>query len=259
MAVSNYPGRYPAFPTHRNLLDDVDAVHINSIQSELVSVMRALGTSPQVYTHSQLELTETPASAEGDTGALIGDDDPLFAGLAVAGVNKVVQFDHGTVGNRLNNIERGRQFQCFTLRGSNIDVPDQVSTISNRPKAIRFPKPNALNDPYTMHNSAGGVTLRKGGFWIFLANVVFSLLGPQANDNNGMYQATIDYDGNFIDAMARNRLSGNNDNPVLTPVLAGVFSKGDLISLRVSQNSGRLQRIRRARLSGILLRENFGA
>lgn len=259
MAVSNYPGRIPSFPTHRNLLDDVDAVHINSIQTELAAVMRTIGTSPEKYTYSELDLTEAASTPEGFNGSLISDSDPLFAGLAASEVLKTLQFDHGTVVNRMNNIERGRQFHCFTLRGLNIDVPNQVSSMDNRPNAIRFPKPNTLNDPYKMYNNTGGVTLRKGGFWIFLSNVVFSLQGAQASSNNGMYQATIDYDGNFIDAMARNRISGNNDFPVLTPVLGGIFGRGDKISLRVSQNSGRLQKIRRARLSGILLRENFGA
>lgn len=44
MAV--YPGGVKVFTSKRNALDDVDATHINTIQSELVAVQSALGPSP---------------------------------------------------------------------------------------------------------------------------------------------------------------------------------------------------------------------
>ena len=38
MAISYFPNRIRVFPTRRNLLDDVDANDINSIQAELTAI-----------------------------------------------------------------------------------------------------------------------------------------------------------------------------------------------------------------------------
>lgn len=252
MAVSNYPNRITQFVTHRNLLDDVDAEHINLIQSELISTMATLGINPQIYNDMQTDYTQSTA-IPNDAGGVV-DNDTLYTPALRYYDPKVKPVDHGTVGQRLDDIERGKQFHCFRLRAVGLDIGSSSIDLSVRPRGIRFPKPVSDNDPYDMHNGVG-VTLRKSGFWIFSGSVCYTLLGSQASANNGIYEAAIDYDGNYIEGMARSQETGSLNHPTLNPILFGFFPRGTRVSLRSSHNSGRIQRIRLARLAGILLRE----
>jgi hypothetical protein len=254
MPISYYPNRIRTFPVHQNLLDDVDANHINNIQNELAAVMFALGTSPQVFNDIQTDFIPTTVTPNDEGGVI--DDDTLFQSTVRYYDPKVKPVDHGNVGQRMDDIERGRQFHCFRLRGTGMDIASGNAGLSTRPRGIRLPKPNSDNDPYDMHNGVG-VTLRKSGFWMFAGNVVFTLQGNTAGSNNGDYNATIDYDGNYLDGMVRDEISGRDKHPVLGPTLFGFFSRGTRVSLRASHNSGRLQKIRMARLAGALLRETI--
>ena len=253
MAVSYYPNRIRTFPVHQNLLDDVDANHINSIQDELGAVMRSLGTAPQVY--NNIETDNVPTTAvPNDDGAVV-DDDTSFTSVYRYYDPKIKPVDHGSVGQRLDDIERGSQFHAFRLRAAGLTVASGGVGLSVRPKGVRFPKPQADQDPYEMHNGVG-VTLRKAGFWIFSGSTVYTLQGTTAGSNNGIYQSVIDYDGNFTEGMDRSQETGSNNSPVLNPVLMGFFARGTRISLRTSHNSGRNQKVSIARLAGVLIRES---
>jgi hypothetical protein len=254
MAISYYPNRVVQFPTHRNLLDDVDANHINSIQAELTSVMDSLGINPHIFNDLQVDYTSSVAIPSDEGG--VSDDDTLYTPTLRYYDPKVKPYDHGSVGQRLDNVERGRQFHCFKLRASGIDVATKSVALDQRPRGVRFPKPSAANDPYDMHNGLG-VTLRKSGFWMLSGSLVYTLQGTTAGANNGIYQAVIDYDGNFIEGMDRSQETGSNAHPSLNPLLFGFFTRGTRISLRTSQNSGRNQKIRLARLAGVLIRETI--
>lgn len=48
--ASTYPGGINVFTVKRNLLDDVDAAHINEIQAEITAVQRSLGVMPHLDT-----------------------------------------------------------------------------------------------------------------------------------------------------------------------------------------------------------------
>jgi hypothetical protein len=255
MTVAYYPNRIRRWPTHQNLIDDVDASHVNNLQAELERVMLTLGTVPQVYNNIETDGTVT-TEVPGDDGSVV-DDDTLFTGFVRYYDPKIKPIDHGSVGERLDNIERGSQFHVFRMRANNLDIASSGVSLQARPKGIRFPKPNSNNDPNEMHNGLG-VTLRKSGFWLFSGNVVFNFQGATANSNNGIYQAAVDIDGEFLDSMERDEETGAGKHSVLNPFTMGFFNKGARISLRASQNSGRNQKIRTARLSGVLLRESVG-
>jgi hypothetical protein len=255
MTVAYYPSRIRRWPTHTNLIDDVDASHVNNLQAELEKVMLTLGTVPQVYNNIETD-GATTVETPGDDGAVI-DDDTLFTGYVRYYDPKIKPVDHGSVGQRLDNIERGSQFHVFRMRANNMSIGSSGVSLSARPKGIRFPKPSSNNDPHEMHNGVG-VTLRKSGFWLFSGNVVYNLQGAGVNANDGTYQATVDSDGEFLDSLFRDQIAGTNKDPVLNPFTMGFFNKGARISLRTSHNSGREQKIRTARLSGVLLRESVG-
>lgn len=257
MAISYYPNKIRRFAEHRNLIDDVDASDINNIQAELVAVMSSLGVSPHVFNDIQTDNTVTTV-VPNDTGSVVDDDNVAFASTVRYYDPKVKPVDHGSVGNRLDHIERGYQHHCFRLHASGLDIPSGPASLSVRPKGVRFPKPsNAGNDPYDMHNGVG-VTLRKSGFWVFYATLIYTLQGSAAGSNNGTYQTTIDVDGSFLEGMDRSLESGAFLHPVHSPVLMGFYNRGQRVSLRTAQNSGRSQKIRIARLAGFLLRENPG-
>lgn len=256
MAVSYYPNRIRNFPSHRNLLDDVDANHINSIQAELAAVMSALGTSPQVYNNISTDSAVSTATPNDDGG--ITDDDVTFTVANRYFDPKIRPYDHGSVGTRMDNMERGRQFNVFLLRANNLDITPKATNFTERPRGVRFPKATAAQDPDDLHNGMG-VTLRKSGFWVLGGSVVYNLQGGANGSNDGIYQAAVDVDSGFLDGMDRTEINGKNVHPVLNPSRMGFFERGSRVTLRTSHNSVRNQKIRTARLSGFLLREFPGA
>lgn len=255
MANAYYPSRIRVFPTHVNLIDDVDAEHINAIQEELSAFMLAVGTSPAVYNNIEVDATVSTA-LPNDSGAVV-DDDTLFTSSSRYYDPKIKPINHGSVAARLDDIERGKQFHCFALRANNLDITSSSTALSDRPRGVRFPKPSNSDDPYSLHNGVG-VTLRKSGFWMFRGSALYTLQGSSAGSNNGTYQATVDVDGDYLEGMVRQQESGSQMHPSLNPTRMGFFPRGARVSLRSAQNSGRSQKIRRASLAGVLIQETSG-
>lgn len=252
MAIAYYPNRIRSWPVHQNLLDDVDASHVNNIQAELQAVMQSLGTSPQVY--NNIETDElAPDSPPSPSGEVI-DDDTMYTRSVRFYDPNIKPVDYGTLGARLDNIQRGTHQHAFALKANGLEIASKSTKFNTRPRGIRFPAPS--EDPFNMFNGVG-VTLRKAGFWMFSGSVVYNLQGSTAGSNNGIYQATIDHDGNYLQGMARSEETGNNNNPILNPILMGFFPRGTRVSLRSSHDSGRLQKIRLARFAGVLVRESI--
>lgn len=252
MAIAIYPRAIPAFPTHQNLIDDVDASHVNNIQREITSIASVLGTFPQVYndlTVPQVQTTYTP----GDEGGI--DPETDFTGLLRYYDPTITPINHGSISNRLDYIQKGQQNHCFKLRASNISISRSTSvSLSAKPKAVRFPKPSTTNDPFTMYNGSG-VTLRKSGFWTFHGNILYTLQGTNTQ-NDGMYVAAIDRQGNWLDGIHRRPVEPTGTAQSLNVTLSGFFNRGDVVKLRSMHNSAVTQKIRIASLSGFLIREN---
>jgi hypothetical protein len=253
MSTSIYPRAIPLFPRHRNLLDDVDANHINVIQRELTSVSGILGVNPHIYNDVTVPQV-TVAAIPNDQGGL--DPDQTYNTGTRSFNPQVRAVDHGTVSRRLDNIERGRQNHCFRLSAFAISVPPSSAiSFSKRPRGVRFPKPGALADPFEMYDGVG-VTLRKSGFWTFHGSVAVNILGSTDAERDGTYEAAIDYDGQWIQGLDRFIHTETNKDIVLNPTLSGFFARGTRITLRFAHNSIRSHNIRLARLTGFMIREN---
>lgn len=253
MALSIYPRAIPAFPNHRNLLDDVDASHVNNIQTELTAVAYSVGVNPSLYNDVSLSTVVTTGS-EGDTGSV--EDTPTDPGAPRSYDPKISIVDHGTVAKRLDYLEQGQQHHFFSLRASGVDINSSDTSMSASLKAIRFPKPTAKKDPAELFSGAGA-NLRKSGFYIFNAVIIFNLLGSTDLSNSGTYVGGIAVDGDWVPGSAKQVISNVSSTVHLHMTLSDYFSRGANIRLRVAQNSGRQQRIRLASLSGALLRESI--
>lgn len=250
MAV--YPSRIPAFVKHRNLLDDVDANHINYIQDEVNAISRYLGPMPHVYNDVATDLQSTAPEATNDPGGVDTLNYTTDAQRAKVGSKPRV---HANVSSRLDYIERGQQNHCFTLIATGVDLAPMAVNFSNRPRGIRFPAPGPRRDPFGMFNGIG-VTLRKSGFWMFNGNMIINTMGNTIAANTGTFQAVIDIDGGWIEGMDR-RFHELRTDLTLSVTRVGFFTAGSRISFRLAQNTPVTQRVRRANLSGVLLREDL--
>lgn len=251
MALSVFPNAIPTFPVHANLLDDVDAEHINAIQRELTSVATVLGIQPSIYNDVSLPQVTASAVATGsvDDGSVTYTTDLRYYNPQSKAIN------HGTVSNRLDYIEKGQQNHAFLLSARSISFPASTNVgLSQRPRGIHLTTPPTDNDPFSMFNGVG-VTLRKSGFW-HISGSVMVLRGGTAAQNAGTYLATVDRNESWVDGMDREEM-GNGTSPVaLNCSISGFFDRGDRITLRAAHNSGVSQTIRLARLSGFLVRED---
>jgi hypothetical protein len=251
--LSNYPRRVPTFPSHQNLIENVDASHINVIQNELTGVMEVLGPNPHIYNDINVPAVDTQA-APTDDGGVIDDETVFNPGVYRYYDPRISPVDHGNVGQRLDDIERGKQNHVFRLGAANLNLTSSSTSLSTLPRAIRMSKPADSIDPFNYFNS-WGVTLRKSGFWVFHGFIGWTLLGADAAANNGVYQVGISYDNNWTEGMARLQSPGTDRSPAQNVHLEGFFNRGTRVLLRVAQDSGRSQRIRMARLTGHLVRE----
>lgn len=253
MAVLNtiYPNSLPVFRTHRNLLDDVDANDINVIQREVQAITNILGINPHIYNDLAVPQVDTSAAPTGE-----GDIDPdtTYTSTARYYDPSVTPVNHGTVSQRLDDIERGKQSTVVALNGGGgVSLPNGSVALSARPRGFRFPKPSASRDPNSAYNGVG-LTLRKSGFWVFIANMVIVMTGT-ATQNDGIYQAAIDVNENWLSGMHRVDVDQTKSAAILNPQRAGFYERGARVTLRAAQSSGRAQTIRQASLAGWLVRE----
>lgn len=255
-SLSNFPRRIALFPTHRDLLDVVEAQAVNNIQSELTAVQTSLGTNPHIYNDVAVD-PQNPTGVVIDEGGEVTDDTLLYNSITYRYYNsKVTPVDHGTVGQRMDDIERGQQNHCFAIAANNFAIRDWPVGTSNKPLGIRFPKPPVNRDPFKYWNGYG-VTLRKGGYWVFKGSIGVALQTTNGT-SDGVYLGAIDFDGNYLEGMDKQRVTGTAIQPILNPSIEGWFNPGTKIALRVAQHSGRGQRVTFARLAGHLVREGVG-
>jgi hypothetical protein len=254
MAVSIYPHGVPKFVMHRNLLDTVEADHLNRVQVELSAVLETLGTNPHIYNDVEIPAIDTSGSPTDDGGVVVDDSTQYSSGVYRYFDPKVTPVDHGSVGQRLDDIERGTQNHAFKLAANNVNIPRSSTFLSTRGWGVRMARPALSSDPFKYFNGSG-VTLRKGGFWVFNASIGFNMLSASFANNSGNYQASIDWDGHWQEGMVRFSPASNGQAPILSPTLVGWFPRGTHILLRTTQDSNVTQRASFARLSGYLVRE----
>jgi hypothetical protein len=127
-----YPKQYKSFATHKNLVEDIDAAHVNNLQDEVVAIQQTLGLNPHQATTLKMK-TNTWASIDA----------------------------------RLDAIQRGQGIPvCYMTKTSHTLKPPPWPVSGNAERIpIPFPTPPAANDPEGIFNGAS-VTTNRNGWWI---------------------------------------------------------------------------------------------
>ena len=244
MALGVYPYAIPEFPTFRNLQDDINANDINTIQREVSSIAGVLGQIPHIMDDVSIA---SPTIVSVPTGTGDTSDTITYSPIRTFDPSGQVT-DFGTVANRLRFMTQGKHVHCFKLLGAGIPLAGGDLTA---PKAVRLPLSNPDWDPAQMYNGSG-VVLRKSGFWVIQAAVYFTRQGENAD---GVYQASVDRDGNWAEGTERDRVINNSHDVSLNPSLTGFYERGTTLTLRAAHSAPVSQQIALASLSGYLLRE----
>ncbi|MFE2101071.1 hypothetical protein [Streptomyces sp. NPDC059468] len=124
-----YPKQYKSFTVHKNLVEDIDASHVNNLQDEVLAVQQTLGINP----HQDVTL-------------------------------KMKTNTWASVGARMSAIQRGQGTPAVFLQKSADAVP-RPST-GTKTKTISFPRPSY--DPEGLWNGST-ITANRTGWWIITA------------------------------------------------------------------------------------------
>lgn len=253
-----FPKGIASFTVKRNLLDDVDASHINRMQDEIVAIESTLGAALNSIQEQLSDFEEDLSGLAEDLGENAAAD-AANANLDAQQGRDITSLrsNFKTLGEQLNAIREGKHTLAAGLMADNVTVPP-VSTghLDQRPRLVKMEKPTT--DPYKLYNGVG-LTLRKGGFWILFAHCKFNLGTQNRHLNNGFYQLAIDYDGNWRPGMDQREddTPNNNDGQafvMLGAQRAGWFRTGARIQLRVQHNSKRNQLLSNAWLYAVRIR-----
>ncbi|MER5754299.1 hypothetical protein [Streptomyces sp. NPDC002088] len=138
-----YPKQYKSFTTHKNLVEDIDASHVNNLQDEVLALQQTLGVNP----HQDTAL-------------------------------KMMTNRWASVAARLDAIQRGKGIPvCYMTKTSHTLRPPKtpVSGVAER-VTIPFARPPLVNDPEGIFNGSGSVTTNRTGWWIASAYCRGSIL-----------------------------------------------------------------------------------
>lgn len=125
-----YPYQYKSFAQHRNLLDDVDASHVNNLQDEVAAIQATLGIAPQ-----------------RDTGL------------------KIKTNTWATVADRLDSIQRGQGIPVCYLRKDTMTMKAPKTSTASDKFPVAFPAPPAVYDPEGIFDGSS-ITPKRTGWWI---------------------------------------------------------------------------------------------
>lgn len=264
MAVINtvYPNGIPIFPTHKNLLDDVDAHHINALQNEVTSVADILGENPQI-SNDVAVATQYIMAAPSGSGTLLDTVPPVGTGTL-----STTAVDHGTVRDRLSAIEHSENLHWAQISTSGLQLPKAPTSVENtlatlNPvlRAVQFPNQGAAMDPYGMYDGVG-LTCRKTGWWQFEATTI--LLRGGGAGFTGYYTSVLSIAGiapliQSIDTEYFNTLSGAavGSVRVFRNSWQGPLFRGSPIVLTIGHNATNTCSIYLTTLTALLIRE-FG-
>lgn len=137
-----YPKQYKSFTVHKNLVEDIDASHVNNLQDEVLAIQQTLGLTPHQSTGLKMK-TNTWSS----------------------------------VAARLDAIQRGNGIPvCYMTKTSHtLKPPTHPVTGAAERVAIPFPKPSAANDPEGIFDGSA-VTANRTGWWVLSAYCRGSIL-----------------------------------------------------------------------------------
>lgn len=231
MAV--FPRGIKSFVTHKNLLDDVKAEHINDIQDEVVALQTVLGPLVNEVNDLQLEIDQ---DAIDDAGAL---------------KTNLTKFKD--IAAQLLSLRRGQHLPVFAAAATNKLFPGELSGPTVPYRLLSFPQPST--DTARSYNGYG-LTLPKTGFYFIRAQTNWDTYPLPIADGYGTYSAVISINGTGNSSVVRTE----HYNPEIrgvyqAPVFLGVAPRGAIVKLLVNQNSSRTARVNSAYLSSICLRE----
>ena len=227
---ATFPRGIRTFTTKRNLLDDVDASHINDIQDEIKALEQVLGLNP----HQDTSLVNTPSGAK-------------------APVNQWT-----TVADRLKFLQRRQDIPVFSLFR---DPPQTFPTSKVIPRdrhIVTFPKPSATNDTHALFNGSTGVTIKRTGYY----NVFGACRFPRSS-LKGVRELTLrinNYDAAYS-AVTAHTGTGAGSHVWLNTTWVGRLNVNDKVMITVSMQSeasgfpGGKYTIENARLGGHLIRD----
>lgn len=235
MAV--FPRAIKSFITHKNLLDDVKAEHINDLQDEVVAIQEVLG--PLVNEVNELNLEMDQDNLEDD--ATLASNLQKFKNL----------------GDQLIAIRRGTHIPVFQCGLAQVTIPSE--NLNGTTIGYRRLNLNILNvDSHKCYNGYG-LTLPRTGFYLMRAQVNWDVGGAPIANGFGTYSGVISVGGNSGFATDRqehehpSNLRGVHNNMTFL----GYAKRGSQVFVGVNQNSARTVRINSAYLSSTLIRD-FG-
>lgn len=100
--MASFPNEVRKFPRHQNLVDDVNADHINAIQDEVVAIQQALGTLLREVPPNAVSVPTPPKPAPSVTMAPV-DSAPL-----------PTRGEYQTLVDRINALEPARYRSAFS-------------------------------------------------------------------------------------------------------------------------------------------------
>lgn len=130
-----YPKQYKSFTVHKNLVEDIDASHVNNLQDEVLALQQTLGINPHQDTALKMK-TNTWSS----------------------------------VASRLDAAQRGKGVPAVYLSKTS----DTYKSGQGVPwKYISWPRPSAAADPEGLFNGHS-ITANRSGWWIVFGRVMWT-------------------------------------------------------------------------------------
>lgn len=133
-----YPSQYRSFTVHKNLLDDVDASHVNGLQDEVAAVQQTLGINPHMAKSLTMATNTWPS-----------------------------------VGARMDAIQRGKGMPVLFLQ-KNSD--SYRATTGSTLKKISWPAPSSGLDPEHLFNGHS-IRTNRTGWWLVVARAKWGPAG----------------------------------------------------------------------------------
>lgn len=237
---ATFPNGIASFPTHRNLYDDVDAADINKIQEEITAIQTVLGALITEVEEIETDVIELEEEQESDDATEV-----------------VFRQRFQDIKRQIGYLRGGYHILAAEVTCSNKNIAKITKNLETaKPSLLKMARPSNSHDPYRMFNGTG-LTLRRSGFWILQGHVRYDTRNSAGAANYGMYQAAIGVGANWGRGMDRTQPVHDNiwANVFLNPIVLGYYPRGTRVTLRTSQSSAITQKVARAWLSAVHVRQ----
>jgi hypothetical protein len=148
-----YPKQYKSFTIHKNLVEDIDASHVNNLQDEVLAIQQTLGLNPHRDTSLKMHTNTWPS-----------------------------------VSARLDAMQRGAGMPVIYLTKSSDSYKAAVGVPM---KTISWPAPGALSDPEGLFNGHS-ITTNRPGWWVVFGRCIWTnATGSNATGSDRMLSINI--------------------------------------------------------------------